>query len=691
MQLSEKQLQAVETINGQVILISCPGSGKTSTVVRRVRHMVEQGVPADQILVLTFSNAAAKEMAERYDNLCRENGNLSVRAEFSTIHSFCYKVVAPAYGLGPENILRETEAWMIVRQGLDFLKKSKKLKMDIRDFSEFTSSCIREISLINNNGVDWGSYVAQTCPTAEFKEIYDLFTQQKRNMGKIDFDDMLSLCYEIFQNQPWILEEYKRRYPYIIVDEYQDTNYLQADILYMLAGGPDEANLCVVGDDDQSIYKFRGARPEIMLNFSKTYPGCQQIHMSTNYRSEPEIILAAKRLISFNKKRFQKDIQPAKTGHGVIETFHAQDSRKEIFELLRRVTALRKEGCPYEDMAVLFRNNRQASFLSIALMGKEIPFHSNDAIVSPYSHWIFSDIVAFYKLAEGCGTNQNLIQVINKPNRFLPVNALRKADINSMAVKAAVRCCIEEDWKLRKAMSQIDDFFMNLRYLQGTSPDEFLKILQSFMGYGVYLREYARYRNMDVTELTGIIASYEDDIKNQGIGSMAEWLKYADEVNRKIEQANKERGKKGLAISTMHKSKGLEWKAVFIIGANEGTIPSSRSDNQDAMEEERRLFYVACTRAKERLCLSWIHNDSGETVRSRFVGEFLGESQKEEKKRTTARQAPRFKRGDFIVHRTYGKGKIVQAVEESVIVKFDNVSDFKRFSGTELTQLSRSR
>lgn len=314
MNLSEKQMDVVNTIEGQVLVISCPGSGKTSTVINRVKNMVEKGIHAENILVVTFSKAAAEEMRDRYLKLSGlERSNVC----FATIHSFCYHVVTPFYRLRPSSILRESEGWMIVREGIKRLLEKNALEMSvISGMVEFVNSCIREISVVNNNytNMEWNTYESSTCSTHDFKLIYEHYEQEKVRMGKIDFDDMLKLCRKIFAENPDLLKQYQERFRYIIVDEYQDTNFLQRDILYMLAGPSEKANLCVVGDDDQSIYKFRGARPEIMLGFQKDFPNCKSVHMSVNYRSEPEIIQAAKKLIEHNRKRFEKDIHGKSSG-----------------------------------------------------------------------------------------------------------------------------------------------------------------------------------------------------------------------------------------------------------------------------------------------------------------------------------------------------------------------------------------
>lgn len=680
MQLSKPQQEAIATTEGQVILISCPGSGKTSTVVRRVQYMVEHGIPAQQILVLTFSRAAASEMKERFLKLASKEKQ-GEEVWFATIHSFCFNVISAAYKLKADNILGESEGWMIIRKGLDVLKKQKILKRDIRDYADFTSSCLREISVINNNGVDWNTYKAQTCPTSEFKAIYELYEKQKRYIGKIDYDDMLKMCYQLLSEREGYLSYYKKRFRYIIVDEYQDTNFLQRDILYLLAGSPEEANLCVVGDDDQSIYKFRGAKPEIMLSFADTYPSCKQIYMDMNYRSEPYIVQHAKNLIENNYTRFNKDIKAFKTGEGLITEMPARTSDMEARNIVNAIKKAHIEKkTEYEDMAVLYRNNKQASFLSLVLMRNGIPFHSNDVIVSPYKHWIFNDLMAYYRLAEHAGNGHDLVQVINKPNRFIPLDNLYKIVPDENEVAKIVYKNVWEPWKRNRAVEEVHDFFQNLRLLKKNNPIDFLRMVRSMAGYDAYLKNYAVYRNMDLTELTSILDSYLTDIKENSLTTMDDWLQYAKEINAKIDQMNKDRSRKGIAISTMHKAKGLEWDTVFILGADDGTIPSKKSVDQGNLEEERRLFYVAVTRAKRELYLSYTDNDS--TKKSRFVSEMFGV-----KKKMNSKKEPKLKKGQRVYHKEYGKGTVIQIIPGAVAVKFDDSVVICKFQKNQLYQL----
>lgn len=687
MQLSEAQKKAVETTEGQVLLISCPGSGKTSTVVHRVKHMVEKGIPAGMILVLTFSKAAAEEMGGRYKALLGADASAQDMPLFATIHSFCFSVVSAAYGYTGGDILKEAEAWLIVRKGIDALKKSGRPFMDIRDFSNFASSCLSEISVINNNGVDWGSYEASACPTADFKRIYDLYENEKAALKKIDFDDMLRLCLKLFRERPDVLARYRERFRYLIVDEYQDTNFLQRDILYLLAGGPDTANLCVVGDDDQSIYRFRGARPEIMLDFGKAYPACASIHMDVNYRSEPEILRVARNLISCNVKRFPKDIKPAKTGKGYVRVNAVASAQQEAYAVAGKLEEFSRVY-RYEDMAVLYRNNSQADFLSLVLMGKGIPFHGSDPVESPYKHWMFSDLMSFYRIISGKGGRQDMLQVVNKPNRYIQTAIFDTDDISrEHAFGRAGFVAGDNYWKRKTVLSGLNEFYDGIAALRGLPLGQMIGEIRERLGYDAYLKQYADYRNMDVGSLTMVADAYVEDIRNNHISTAEDWNRYANSVNARFDRINKDRQGKGVTLSTMHRSKGLEWPAVFIIGANEGIVPSPRSASGDEVEEERRLFYVAVTRAKERLEISWAEDKDKGTVRSRFIDEMdiagTGVRPRPEKQPPVSMDS--LKAGSPVCHKEYGRGTVIKKGRGCLLVKFDLCPELKIFKKETFT------
>lgn len=676
MNYSKVQEQAIHQHEGQVILVSCPGSGKTSTVIARVADMVKNGIDPCSILVVTFTQAAAKEMGSRYEKLAGM-GEGCGRVTFSTIHSFCFSILRRMHGYTNANVVTDNEKWDYISTVVKELRKQGILRMEIRDFTDFIQSCILEISVVANDPYhDWETYKSTTIrDKGAFRMLYDGYQELKHRDVKIDYDDMLVLVNSLFTTQPGILMDCQARYRYLIIDEFQDTNYLQRDLLYKLAG--ENPNICVVGDDDQSIYKFRGAHPEIMLGFKKTFPGCKELYMDVNYRSEPEIVQAAKNVIQNNKIRFQKDIKPNKTGTGTVKVYSYEDRKEEYQKTIDRIKVLHSKGEPYENMAVLFRNNEHSQGWATACKAADIPFHSTEKIKSRYEHWIFKDIQAYYNIANGTGSIYDLRHIINKPQRYLPAARIHAADRAHMMQVIQSDKNIE-DWKLKSAREKIDKFFRDLESMKGQSPYDFLLILRKAAGYDGYLKNYAEYRNKEQAEYRDVMDFFMTEAKEYD--TFEDWYLHIDQYNREVEELNRKTQDEGILLSTMHKAKGLEWPIVFVVHANDNVIPSSQSSKQEDIEEERRLFYVALTRAKEQLYVS-----SFDRFRSRFVSEMISgrEKKREEAKGTGKDVLRRIKRKDTVKHAELGVGTVLDIQGGDVLVKYRKGTELIRHKASD--------
>lgn len=368
MEKNNAQEEIIHTVNGQLLVVACPGSGKTTTLLRRIHYMINEAkIPAQQILMVTFSSAAAKEMKTRYQ---KKFGMDAVT--FSTIHSMCMSILKKFGGYTKESILSDPREYFY-----EVLRKQK----GINDINEFITGLITEISVINNNSIDLNSYKPKCTKDKKlFLKLINGYQEYKEEFHLIDFDDMLQKAYEIMVNDKECLDFLRNKYRYIQVDEYQDTNLIQKDIIYLLAG--QDGNLAVVGDDDQSIYAFRGAKPEIMLNFQKEYPKSKMVKMSTNYRSGKKIISEADRVIKSNTNRFQKDFIGFKPENGAVEYIVTEEKKDEILKIYSRIKKLLNDGENPADIAVLFRTNRQAEKMAAILFRNQIPFQSNEKIQS---------------------------------------------------------------------------------------------------------------------------------------------------------------------------------------------------------------------------------------------------------------------------------------------------------------------
>lgn len=603
---NKAQEEAIHTVNKQVLVIACPGSGKTTTLLRRIHYMVtEAGISAVQILMITFTKAAADEMNKRYVSMYGDNPGVT----FATIHSLCFSIVKK-YGKKNVSVLSDIEIYNYFNYRVKYLDQ-------INDKDNFVADVILDISVMKNNMISLSDYEPACTDNKElFASLYTGYEKYKEKESKVDFDDMLVMAKDILDNEPEVLLYLKNRYSYIQVDEYQDTNYIQRDIIYKLAGK--EGNLAVVGDDDQSIYMFRGARPEIMLNFSKDYPECKVIHMSTNYRSLKEIIKTADHVVKHNSQRFAKDFYGARQEKGKVFFRNYLNNTSQLGGVLHKVRELLDQGVKPEQIAILYRTNKESMPFAEYFMREKIPFQCNERLKSKYHHWIFQDIQAYWKLSRGKKDKISFQRILNHPNRYFYGKAFHSVDPNLSSLKQAVW---EQKggvhWQLQKGLENAETLFQHFKILNTFSkPEVFMNYLYKATGYNDYLKEYAKLRKLDVKELTVVWNNLLDEAKLYG--SWDAWGRYIVAYNRQLQQANK--SKDGITLSTMHRAKGLEWDYVFIINCVDGTIPHSNAMTPEEIEEERRLFYVAMTRAKDFLYLS-AYKEDGKDISSPFIEE----------------------------------------------------------------------
>ena len=440
--------------------------------------------------------------------------------------------------------------------------------------------------------------------------------KKMRRAGLIDFDDMMVLCLELFTERKDILSAWQRRYRYILIDEFQDINRLQYEIVRMLAKPED--NLFIVGDDDQSIYRFRGAKPEIMLGVERDYPGAGRILLDVNYRSTEEIVAPALRLIGENQKRFLKAIHTTgRHGKNVITKLW-QDPEEENLAIAREIQLYLQSGVRPGDIAVLYRTNAGPRFLMEKLMEYNLPFRTRDTVPNLYEHWISRNILTYIRIAMGSRAREDILQVINRPKRYISRDAMPDETVSFEKMKAFYA---EKDW----IAERIESLEGDLRAIARMSPLAAVNYIRQGMGYDEYLIEYAAFRRMRPEELL----ETADELKESAAGfkTFDEWFAhieaYKEELLRQAAQRRTETD--AITLATMHSAKGLEFPIVYILDANEGITPHSRAMLDEDMEEERRLFYVAMTRAKTRLHVYAVRERYHKKAEvSRFVWEYLG-------------------------------------------------------------------
>lgn len=607
MAFSKAQTQAIMHKDGPMMVLAGPGSGKTTVITHRVQYLTkEYGIDPGDILVITFTRAAAEEMRERYEAL---TGGGS-RVTFGTFHSIFFRILKLAYRYTADNIVREEQQMQFVRE----LAQAGGLEPE--DENEFAASILSEISSVKGERIALEHYYSKNCPDAVFRQLYAGYEEKMRRAGLIDFDDMMVLCLELFTERKDILSAWQRRYRYILIDEFQDINRLQYEIVRMLAKPED--NLFIVGDDDQSIYRFRGAKPEIMLGFERDYPGAGRILLDVNYRSTEEIVAPALRLIGENQKRFSKAIHTTgRHGKNVITKLW-QDPGEENLAIAREIQLYLQSGVRPGDIAVLYRTNAGPRFLMEKLMEYNLPFRTRDTVPNLYEHWISRNILTYIRIAMGSRAREDILQVINRPKRYISRDAMPDETVSFEKMKAFYA---EKDW----IAERIENLEGDLRAIARMSPLAAVNYIRQGMGYDEYLIEYAAFRRMRPEELL----ETADELKESAAGfkTFDEWFAhidaYKEELLRQAVQRRTETD--AITLATMHSAKGLEFPIVYILDANEGITPHSRAMLDEDMEEERRLFYVAMTRAKTRLHVYAVRERYHKKAEvSRFVWEYLG-------------------------------------------------------------------
>lgn len=630
---NEAQEKIINTIDGQLIVVACPGSGKTTTLVRRINHMVKTGIDPRSIIMMTFSKAAAKEMKERYTKQFPENPQ---GVNFCTIHAFCLAILTTFFGYERRCTINSIDV-------NDFFYGILKGNRDVADdIPGFIKKLLLDIGCVKNMLIEPQDYTP-TCTSDKdfFIRLYEQYEEYKNNCGLIDFDDMLVLTLRGLQANPKVVQSLQETYKYIQVDEYQDTNNVQSQIIYLIAG--ENGNLAVVGDDDQSIYGFRAATPEIMLSFKKQYPDAIQVNMSTNYRSSSNIIKAADMVIKKNKNRFSKDFIGSKETEGSVYVSMFQTRIEETVDIAKKIKMRNAQGQSYKDFAILYRNNSQADRIANELAKVGIPFVSTEAIKFRYDSWIFRDISYFHRLAEGddFGSKQKEAEVvyslINRPSRYIQrAMTVHGADYTYM--KEAAKRSFLKQWQKEKMYDNIDEFFSFCTSLKGKNPKDSLRVIRTGLRYQEYLYDYAEKRMEDPREYIDTYNSFMEDVENNNIDTWEKWDVYIKNTKKAFEDHNKKNlDADAVTLSTMHKSKGLEWKVVFLPNSNDSIIPGTERMEKDLktesnvserhrmeakiktrIEEERRLYYVAMTRAKEELWVSY----NGRAKQSRYVRDF---------------------------------------------------------------------
>ena len=607
MGFNQAQKDAVMHGTGPCLVLAGPGSGKTLTIVNRIKYLIEEyKVRPEEILVVTFTRYAAAEMKER---LCSLMGKAQLPVTMGTFHGIYYGILKWAYRFGSQNILSETEKYQILRGVI------AKQKMEVFDEEDFIRDIAAEIGRIKNNRIDVEEFVSEKCSADAFREIYREYEIQRKKLRKIDFDDMLVLCYELFSSRPDVLAQWQKKFRYILIDEFQDINRIQYDVICMLARP--ENNLFVVGDDDQAIYGFRGADPSLMFRFREDFPDSKQFLLGINYRSTSNIVRNSLKVIENNARRYEKDLTAVKEKGASLHVQEVKDPNEEAEYVVGEVAKRCGDGVRAEDIAVLFRTHTDARPVAEMLMERRIPFQMREHLPNIYEHFIAKDIQAYFRLALGDRKRQDFLQVMNRPKRYIGRDSVSGASPSFEEIR---KFYADREWM----MDRVDQFEWDVKMLVKMAPYAAIQYIRKRIGYDDFLKDYALTHKTEKLDLFDILAELSEAAKH--FSTIEEWFGHVEEYTEMLRMKEKQKNleQAGVRLMTIHAAKGLEFDSVFLIEANEGSIPYKKAKTEEETEEERRLFYVAMTRAKELLKICYVKTKNGkEASPSRFVEELF--------------------------------------------------------------------
>ncbi len=678
--LNEWQLEAVTTVEGPMLILAGAGSGKTRVLTYRVAYLIkDQQIDPYNVLAITFTNKAAKEMRDRIVGLL---GPQAFQIQISTFHSLGVLILKDNYeraGYKSNFTILDSE------DSLTIIKKIlKELNLDPKSYNP--KGIRSQISGAKNSLLNSKEY--ERFASTEFEKIvykvYQMYEEKLLINNSLDFDDLLMIPIKVFKKYPDVLKHYQERFKYILIDEYQDTNEAQYTFVKMLSAK--YKNICVVGDNDQSIYSFRGANYHNILNFEKDYPKCKVIMLEKNYRSTKNILNAANDVIKNNKERKDKNLWTDNEIGNKIRYHRCYDEKDEAFYVVEEIKGLISKNIKLNDIAVLYRTNAQSRNIEESLLRENIPYRVIGSFYF-YNRKEIKDLIAYLKLIYNPDDDVSLLRVINVPKRGIGDKTLEKITTAANESKVSLFSAINDSKELlfketinklkekseKSSLTELVDAILEQTGIKNELTSE--KTLEADI----------RLENLE--EFKTITKSYEE---NKGIVSLDEFLNEISLVSDVEEYRNRD---DVVTLMTVHSAKGLEFKDVFLIGMEEGIFPHQNAffDNNE-LEEERRLCYVAITRAKENL---WLINARRRTIYgldsvnppSRFIGEinqeFLDVDADEVKnvkvnKKTSIDENIEYTIGEHIIHDTYGEGVIVSIEDKILTVAFQHPIGIKK-------------
>lgn len=595
MECNKEQEEAIMHWDGPAMVLAGPGAGKTYVITNRVKALIDEyGVKPEQILVVTFSKAAAVEMKERFEML---TGGQRLPVRFGTFHSVFFQILRLAYHYEVKDIATPALKYRFLEETLN------ETGYEVDDKKEFLSDIEKEISRVKGEGIEIDCYFSSACSAEIFQKMYRGYQEKLQRHRCLDFDDMVVYTYQLLKEREDIRRRWQAQFRYLLIDEFQDINRLQYETVCMLA--EPENNLFIVGDDDQSIYGFRGAKPGIMLSFPKRFPDTKQIVLGVNYRCSDEIMKAAERLIGKNNERYEKHIVANKGKEQPVHMKKCENLPDEAEKIVAQIQMYQKEGIAYQEMAVLFRTNMQMRLLAGKLMEHGVPFTMRENLPNLFDTWMAKDIMCYLQLALGNRSREKFLKIANRPVRYLSRTAFTESEVSFDKLRAYY-AMKNQEWMEER----IWNFEYDLKNLASLSPYAAIHFIRKGIGYDEFLKTYADERNVNADDWFDVLDEMQEMARDKK--SIPEFLSFVENYGDTLEEIRQEQKKQqvkeepGVSLMTMHASKGLEFPVVFVPTLNEDIVPYRKAVQEGNLEEERRMLYVAMTRAKTYLHLSFV-------------------------------------------------------------------------------------
>lgn len=670
--LNKQQKQAVLHKDGPAIVLAVPGAGKTTVLISRTANLIlNYNIYPENILSITFSKAAARDMKDRFSSIFGQG--VGSKANFSTIHSFAYSIIR-------DYAYINKKSYRLIEGGSSSANKS----LIIRDiYRTVNNSFINEdkleellsqISYVKNMMMNVEDFVKfNNTSFSNFIEIYNLYEKYKKENNYIDFDDMLTLSYEILKSNSSLLNKYRSKYKYVQVDEGQDTSKIQNEIIKTIV--IPNNNLFIVADDDQSIYGFRGAVPEELLDFKSIYPKAKMFYMEENYRSSKNIVYICNEFIKNNTSRYTKNLSTSNSNNRPITIVKVRDQYQQYNYIINNIS---KKQC-YYNTAILYRNNMSLIGVVESFIRHNIPFYVRDSKMSFFNHWVLKDIVAFFNVALEPKNIEAFEKIYYKMNRYLSKDSISFV-LNANIFQSVFDILLEYPGFQYFQLERIRALKKEFKSLSRKNPYEGISFIEKELEYANYLKDNCKSLGYSYESIKSIMSNIKIIAKETK--TIQEFLEKLDYMQKTIEESKYNRGKNAVYLSTIHSAKGLEFEEVYMIDLIDGDFPSSSSieafeeGNYKVLEEERRLFYVGMTRAKTVLDIITLGSINNEEVQSsRFVKELegimLSLNRNEIKKQLSI--------GNEIIHVKFGKGKIVNMTDDIITIDF-NRNGKKRLS-----------